>query len=144
MPIKSQITGLSPKGTRTVKVTQAGQLVVAPISYDESSFNTLDATATAYNFYVPKVGQQFIITAVLAFADKDVADNTDTIVTVYEATAPDTATESKVLFQFGMGKLTVLSLTPLNLLINEGVYINAKTGDDDIHMTIMGYYIPKL
>ena len=38
----------------------------------------------------------------------------------------------------------LLVLTGLNLLVNGGKYVNGKTSDDDIHMTIMGYYIPEL
>ena len=43
--------------------------------------------------------------------------------------------------QFGMGSLTSLAIVPLNILVNKGVWLNAKTGDDDVHMTIMGYYV---
>ena len=35
-------------------------------------------------------------------------------------------------------------LFPLNILVAPGKYVNAKTTDDDIHMTIMGYYISEL
>ena len=133
------------RGTKQkAKVTTLGQVVVAPFSYDESSFNAMDTVDTAYNYYGPKANQQFVITSALVFADKDVADNTDTVIVVYEATSPSTTTEAKVLFQFGVGKSTNMHISPLNLLVNEGVYINGKTGDDDIHMTIFGYYIPKL
>jgi hypothetical protein len=126
---------------RKAKVTEFGQLVVAPVSYDESKFNTLDAVDTAYNFFIPKNGSNFIITGLMVYADKDVNDATDTIVTVYEASAADSATVDKTLMQFGMGKLTTLSVTPLNLKVTSGKWVNAKTGDDDIHMTIFGYYV---
>lgn len=128
----------------TAGVTSIGQLVVAPFAYDETVFNTLDVAGTAYKFYDPKPGQQFVITGVLAFADKDVADNSDTEIVVYEATSDSTATVDKTLLQFGMGKLTSIPILPLNILVNEGLFVNAKTGDDDIHMTIMGYYIPRI
>ena len=32
--------------------------------------------------------------------------------------------------------------TGLNIAVAIGKYVNAKTSDDDIHMTITGYYIP--
>ena len=32
----------------------------------------------------------------------------------------------------------------LNILVNEGRFIIAKTDDDDVFLTIMGYYIPAL
>ena len=33
---------------------------------------------------------------------------------------------------------------PLNILVAEGRFINGKTSDDDIHMTITGHFIPAL
>jgi len=127
-----------------VKVTASGELVVGPLHYSDTKFNTLDVAGTASNFYGPEPKKQFVITAILAFADKDVNDTTDTIITIYEANSPTSATADKVLLQFGMGKLTVISATPLSILVNAGVFINAKTGDDDIHLNIMGFYIDEL
>lgn len=117
---------------------------MAPLSYDETVFNVLDVAGTASNFYSPKSQKQFVITGVLAFADKDVSDASDTVIVVYEASDTTTATVDKVLLQFGMGKLTSLAILPLHLLVNAGKFVNAKTGDDDIHMTIMGYFIDKI
>jgi len=127
--------------TSRAKVTQHGQLVTAPLHYDDTKFLEMAAAATAYNFYEPKGHKQFVITGVVAFADKEVANNSDTDIVVYEADSASNATASKVLLQFGLGSLTSLAITPLNLLVNEGVYVNGKTSDDDVHMTIMGYYI---
>lgn len=127
---------------RAAKVSAAGQLAVGPLFYDETEFNTLDVAGTAYNFYSPKAGQQFVITGILAFGDKDLSDADDTVIVVYEAGTAETATVDKILLQFGMPKLSLLPALPLNILVNEGKFVNAKTGDDDIHMTIMGYYIP--
>ena len=47
-----------------------------------------------------------------------------------------------VILQFGMARLSVLPLVPLNLVIAEGAYLNAKTDDNTINMTIFGYYVP--
>lgn len=126
------------------KVTKSGELVVTPLHYDKTSFNTLDAINTGYNFYRPLSKKQFVITGILAFADKDVNDTTDTIIVIYEAGDSDTTTVDEVLLQFGMGKLTVITATPLHILVRPGKFVNAKTGDDDIHLNIMGYYINKL
>lgn len=117
---------------------------MAPLSYDETVFNDMDVADQAYNFYSPRSRKQFVITGALVFADKDINDATDTIIVIYEAESTTSTTVDKVLLQFGMGKLTVLPILPLHLLVNAGKFINAKTGDDDIHMTIFGYYIPKL
>jgi len=125
-------------------VTSIGQLVVAPFDYDDVVFNTLDVIDTAYHFFPPIPRKQFIIRYVIVFADKDVADNTDTVIEIYEADSTTSTTVDKTLLKFGMGKLTVLPLPGLNGKVNIGKFVNAKTGDDDIHMTIMGHYIPQV
>ena len=43
-----------------------------------------------------------------------------------------------------MTKNTVVSPTPLRILVNSGVWVNAKTDDATIHVTMFGYYIDKL
>lgn len=129
-------------GPYTAKVTQLGQLVVAPLAYDETEFRELAVDNTAYNFYVPKSGKQFVITGIRAKADRQVSPTADADVVIYEAAAPDTTTVAKVLHQEAMVQGESIALLPLNILVNTGVWVNAKTTDDDIHMTIFGYYIP--
>jgi len=40
-----------------------------------------------------------------------------------------------------MPKNTTRDITGLNLLTSPGVWINIKTNDDIIYVTLMGYYI---
>ena len=126
------------------KVTNAGQLVTASLSYDLTIFNELGEINTAYNFYEPKAGCNFVITGVVAVADKQVSSAASADVVIYEAASAAATTVSKVLIQTAMVQDQIQIFLPINILVNEGVYINAKTTDDDIHMTIMGYYIIKV
>lgn len=141
--IKVLIVDGSGKG-RAATVTPIGQLVTAPYAYDETVFNELAAANTAYNFYEPKVGKKFVITGVLFRADKQVSSTVDATVVIYEATTGVTTTVSKVLIQFAVVQGDIINATPLNILVAEGRYVNAKTDDDDIHMTIVGYYIDQI
>ncbi len=140
--IAAQITGS--RGGVIAKVTSSGELVVAPLAYSETQFKELAVDNTAYNFYAPKPGKQFVITGIVAKADRDVATATDASVIVYEADKEDSLTVDKVLYQDAMVRGEKISLTGLKILVNPGVWLNAKTSDDDIHMTIMGYYIEEL
>jgi len=126
------------------KVTKSGELVIAPLSYDETKFNELAETNTAYNFYLPVSEKQFVITSMLAYGDKQVSSNTNATVEVYEASDSDATTVDKCLVKFEIGQNQAIPFTPLRVLVNPGKWINAKTDDDDVHMTIMGYYISKL
>ncbi len=127
-----------------VKVTASGELVVGPLHYDETEFNELAEPDTAYNFYQPKSGQQFVITGMLAFGDKQINGVTNATVVVYEATNTDVTTVQKVLLQFEMGQNQSIPMAGLRILVAAGAYVNAKTDDDDVHMTLLGYYIEEL
>jgi len=131
------------KGTKSkAGVSKIGQLIVAPFAYDDTQFIELAADNTAYNFYKPKVGEQFVITGLRAKADRQVSNTVDADVVIYEASSPTSLTADKILHQEAMIRGDSVTLNPTNILVSKGKYVNAKTTDDDIHMTIMGYYIP--
>ena len=125
----------------TADVTPAGELVVAPHSYDLTEFNGMASTGTAYTFYTPRVGFKFVLTGFLAVSDKNITADAEVI--IYEAVSENTTTISKTLVQFAITKNAVVAPTPLRILVNEGVWINAKTDDATINMTMFGYYIHK-
>jgi hypothetical protein len=129
---------------KRAKFNQLGQLETAPGEFDLPKFNSLAVNDQAYNYYTPIPSYQFIITGILAFATKDVADNTDTSIIIYEATTPSTATASKVILQFGMGQLTVLPMPGIRLLVSEGVYINAKVDDATVDLNLFGHFVPTI
>ena len=135
--INAQITD----GRYVARVHPDGHLITGPREYDDSVFHEMDSASTAYNFYGPKARKNFILRVILAYADKQVSSSTNATVVVYEAESPETTTASKTLLQFELGQNQSLPITPLNLKVTAGVYVNAKTDDDDIHMTIMGHYI---
>lgn len=143
--IKFLLIGVDSSGKLTkVAVSSLGQLITAPFAYDETVFKELAEVNTAYNFYEPKAGQQFVITGIIFRADKQVSSVSDATVIVYEATSISETTVDKVLLQFAVVQDAAPIITALNILVNKGRWINAKTTDDDIHMTITGYYIPAL
>jgi hypothetical protein len=122
-----------------VKVTKSGELVVGQLEYDDTFYNEMSSTGTAYNFFVPKAGKQFIITGFLAVSDKNIT--ADAIVEIYEANSDTSTTVEKALPKFALTKNAVVSPTPLRILVTEGVWVNAKTDDATIHLTMFGYYI---
>ncbi len=126
---------------RLAKVTSAGALAIGPPHFNLAEFNELAVANTAYNFYQPRSGKQFVVMAIFAYGDKQVAGATNATVEVYEATTSDTTTVSKTIMKFEIGQNEFHPFSNLNLLVNGGVFINAKTDDDDVHMNILGHYI---
>lgn len=138
--IKTQIVDALGLGF-TVKVTSRGQLVTAPLEYDDVISRELDLTGTAFNFYGPQDGKAFVVTGLFATANKSVSGTIPAAIVIYEAAAPDTVTESKNLFTILLIKLTDVSILPLNLLVTGGVFLNAKTTDATVNVSIMGYFL---
>jgi hypothetical protein len=122
------------------RVTSRGELVVAPLGFSEARFNLLAVINTAYNFTQPKASQRFCITGICMYADKNVAAG-DATVNIYEATSSTSTAAVKTLFSFEMPKQTTRDIIGLNLLVSEGVWLNATTNDNNIFITILGHYI---
>jgi hypothetical protein len=129
---------LTDSSGKEVTVGDGGTLAVAPL-FDDIEFNELDVAGQAYNYYIPLAGSRFILTGVVATADKDVA--ADATVVIYEASTPEEATVDKVLFQFVLLKNQQLVIPNFQIKVTPDVWINGKTDDDDIHMSVIGHFV---
>jgi hypothetical protein len=132
---------LMANGSQQVAVNEAGEILVSDGPYDLVVFNELDLINTAYNFFGPRGVEQFVITGFLMYGDKQVNSSTNATVIIYESSQPDSTTEDRVLVQVEVGQNQSIPFPNIRVLCNKGVYINAKTDDDDIHMTIFGHYV---
>lgn len=132
---------LMANASQQVAVNEAGEILVSDGPYDLSTFNELDTINTAYNFFGPRGIEQFVITGFLMYGDKQVNSSTNATVIIYESDQRDSTTESRVLVQVEVGQNQSIPFPNIRILCNKGVYLNAKTDDDDIHMTIFGHYV---
>ena len=142
MSIETQVEGS--QGTK-LEISPLGEALIRPFDYSMPEFNDMDLVDTAYNFFKAKGNQQFIITDVIAVADRDVGVNGATVI-IYEATDDATIVVDKTILQLELAKSTTppFTLTGVLLKTSPGKHISAKTDDDDVFMTIAGYYIPEL
>jgi len=77
-----------------MSVSSIGEGIVrAAYAYDDTAFNEMTATGTAYNFYPPKTGFQFVITFIRLKASRSVSNTIDATIILYEA---DSVTETTV------------------------------------------------
>lgn len=127
-----------------VNISPNGELATAPLRYNEVVSLELGTINTAENFFLPLSGQQFVVTNVYAYGDKEVAANSNAVVDIYEAVDDNTLTVSKSILRFEIGQNEFQAFQQINLLVNPNRFINAKTDDEDIHLNIFGFYIPKL
>lgn len=129
------------QSSQRVMVSRNGELAVAPLKYDDSVFKELATINTGVNFYAPSPVQQFVITGMRIKANRDVSNTVDAEIIIYEAATSDTTTVDKILHQEALVRGEGADLFPLHILVSEGKFINAKTDDNSIFITILGYYI---
>ncbi len=127
---------------RLVEVTESGELAIAPLHYSNPVFQFMDLVDTAYNFFRPRAGEQLIITGMSAFANRNVT--TQTQVDIYEASSASSLTIVKQIRQIDLAKLDNSPESGLNYITSTGAFINGKCDDDDVSLTISGYYIPQI
>jgi hypothetical protein len=140
MPVHSQIVDGKGDGYKA-KVSPAGELVTAPYEYSEPVFINLAVDDQGYTFFKPLTSQRFVITDIIAFADKNVT--TDCIIDIYEADAEDSATIAKSILKLDLLKQDKIVLTGLNFITSDGgKFVNGKTDDNNALVTIAGYYVP--
>ena len=123
-----------------VKVTERNQLVIAPLDFSVLYHVKAEVVNTAYNLIPPLTGKRFVITELVLYANKSVGVSDATVI-IYEALSPTTITEHLVIFTQEMVKQTTLVMTGLNIIIEEGIWLNVKTDDDDIFVNMAGYYV---
>ena len=126
----------------TAKVTRFGQLVVAPLQYSTPVTDELDVVDTAFNFIRPEQDHSIVITDIFVDADKSVSNTTPADVEIYEATTADTTTIDTGILSPRLLRGANRTATGLNLIIPEGKFVNAKTNDDVMTVTIMFYRVP--
>jgi len=124
------------------KVTSLGQLVTAPYAYDSVVAKTSTVDDTAVNFYLPKAGEQFVITGILLTADSTVVGSA--VITVYEADSATETTVSKTILLIDLLKNRDRDITGLNILVTAGKFVNLKADDSDVSAVITGYYVPEI
>lgn len=136
--IRANLVGLN--SDTSAKVTSRGELVVGKLNFSSPYTTTATVINTGYNLVTPRNGNCFVITDILIYADKGVSVN-DATISIYTATSPTSTTVVTDILTTQIKASTSRDLTGLNLLVTHGVWVNAKTDDNNIYFTIFGYYI---
>lgn len=139
--MSAPVTLVNKENRTAATVTRYGQLVVAPVEYSTPVEVNLDLINTAYNFIEPVAGKDIVITDVVASANNNVSNSAPADVRIYQADAADTTTIESGIISPQLLRGDSLALTGLNLLVPAGKWVNAKTTDDDILVTIMFYRV---
>ena len=126
----------------TVRVTKFGELVVAPLQYSTPKSDNLNVIDTAFNFVQPQQDRSIVITDIIVSADNSVSNVVPAEVEIYEAITADTTTIDIGIVSPRVVRADNLALNGLNLIVPEGKFVNAKTNDNNVLVTIMFYRVP--
>ena len=107
LPVAIQGHGHPNARLTNVRVTTAGQLVTGNLAFDLTSFVELAVDDQVYNFYTPRAGRQFVISGIIATANKSVAANAEAAVEIYEGSSTSDATVDRALITFVLTQSTV-------------------------------------
>lgn len=130
---------VDPVTGRRQGVTARGESVVAPAAPNVSSHWTMVDVDTAYNFAPPLTGKIMRLQNILMYGNKSVGTN-DASIVIYTANSP-TAIDGTTILELELPKYASRDLIGINLELPEGVYLNAKTNDSTVFLTMMGYYV---
>jgi len=137
--IDSYIT--DPINGRQVKVTTDRAIAVGP-SNPSLSFNaTLEVDDTPVNIVPAKGGHIFCVTGFVLTGNKNISATVDAVVNIYSATSATSATAVTTLLTIPVGRSAQSVITPVLVEAEEGLFINGKTTDDDVLVTLLGFYL---
>jgi len=130
-------------GLNEVGVSSSGEVLVRAFDYSDFLFQTIDTVDTAFNFFKPKQGFQFVITGVVISGNRDIGVN-GSILTVYTADSTTSTTALSTPFEIEVPKSTVLPFIIPNVLTAEGIFLNGKADDATVRVGMFGYFVPKI
>jgi len=132
---------VDPKTGNKATVSEFGQLTISPVDYSTPVQEKLDVINTAFTMIEPVDGKLIIITDILLTANKSVGVN-DATVSIYTSTVKGDLVAAGNIIELEMQQKSSLPITGINTKIDAGLYVNAKTDDNDIFVTIMYYRVP--
>lgn len=132
---------LDSKTGKTATLGLDNALSVVPPKPSVAYNATLETDDTAVEIVAGKSGQRFYITGLVLVGNKNISNVTDATVTIYSATADSLVTVISNLLVVPVATSSSLVINPIMLEVPEGQFIMGKTSDDDVYVTLFGFYL---
>lgn len=124
----------------SARITNHGELIVAPASPNTVQHHSMTSINTAYSFAPPIAGSKMLLQNILMYGNKGIGTNDATVI-IYTANSETSTAPIDVVLELELPKYANRDLIGLNLELPVGVYLNAKTNDATVFLTMLGYYI---
>ncbi len=132
---------IDPTSGREALVGIGNALAVGPPQPSVAYNATLGVDDVVVNIVSARGGKSFCMTGIILTGNKSIDPNTDAIVDIYTATLPTSATAVATLLSIPVARSAQAIVTGILLEAGDGLFINGKTSDDDVLVTILGFYI---
>ncbi len=126
-----------------VRVSSNGELIVRGFDYFEAFRANLNVVDQAFNLVEPQGGKQFVVTGLAISGNRDIGVN-GSILVIYDADSVTSLTVLNDSIDLEVPKSTVLPFLQPNIILGEGVFINAKCDDDAVRVSLFGFFVPAL
>lgn len=123
----------------TAQVTAQGALKIIPNEFSKPSKQSI-IDANAVSFWPPKAGEKFIVTGVIVNTDRNIGVN-GALIDIYEATSASSTDIEESIISIDQAKSVTSALLPLFTEVTEGRWVNGKSDDANVHVTVFGYYV---
>lgn len=139
MSLRTRITDPITNRSATVKVDDA--LSVAPAKFSKAYNATMGVSNQIYNVVPLQHNCSFVITGIFVKANRQVSNTVDATVEIFEASSAESGTVLNSLFTIPMVRGETFLFNPIYVKVENTSYINARTNDDDVYVTILGFYV---
>ena len=123
----------------TAKVTRQGAVKIIPNEFSKPNKQSM-TDANAVSFWPPRAGEKFIVTGVIVNTDRNIGVN-GALIDIYEAVSASTTDIAESIISIDQAKSVTSALLPLFSEVTEGRWVNGKTDDNNVHVTVFGYYV---
>ncbi len=132
---------VDPSTGMTAKVGLDNALAVSPSQSSKTHNATLDVDATPVEIVAAKGGFIFCITGIILTGNKGISTSVDALVDIYTSTDSASATAVTTILSIPIARSSQTVITGVLLETEAGHFINGKTSDDDVLVTILGFYV---
>lgn len=132
---------VDPATGETAIVGLGGALATGPARPSKSFNATLDIDDTPVEIVPASGGKTFCVTAVVLTGNKNIDPNVDAVVDIYTSTASASTIPVTTILTIPVSRSAQTVLSGIILETEPGHFVNGVTSDDDVLITMLGFYI---
>lgn len=124
-------------------VSANGEALMRSFKYSDPEFENLNVVDTAFNFFKPQSGFQFVAKGALISGNRDIGVN-GSILVIYGAATEASITVVTTILEAEVPKSSVFPFVVPDVITPEGQFINGKCDDNSVRVALYGFFVPTI